>query len=61
MEIEMEYKGEVSLKDGKLVIIYAKSKKARRCLEDLIGYEKRGKKKEKNKKIKQPKQYRING
>jgi hypothetical protein len=61
MEIEMEYKGEVSLKDGKLVITYAKSKKARRCLEDLIGYEQRGKKKEKNKKIKQPKQYRING
>lgn len=44
-EVEMEYKGEVCLKSGKLVITYAKCEKARRCLEDLIGYEPPGKKK----------------
>lgn len=43
--IEMEYKGEVCLKSGKLIITYAKCAKARRCLEDLIGYEPPGKKK----------------
>jgi hypothetical protein len=43
--IEMEYKGEVCLKNGKLVITYAKCNKARRCLEELIGYEKARKKK----------------
>ena len=42
-EVEMEYKGEVCLKSGKLVITYAKCAKARRCLEDLIGYEPSGK------------------
>lgn len=45
IEIEMEYKGEVSLKGGKLVITYAKCKIARRCLEELIGDEKARKKK----------------
>ena len=45
IEIEMEYKGEVSLKNGKLVITYAKCKKARSCLEEMIGYETRRKKK----------------
>ena len=45
-EIEMEYKGAVCLKKGKLVITYAKCAKARRCLEDLIGYEPPGKKKD---------------
>jgi hypothetical protein len=45
IEIEMEYKGEASLKKGKLVITYAKCKNARRCLEELIGYESRRKKK----------------
>jgi len=43
-EIEMEYKGTVCLKKGKLVITYAKCAKARRCLEGLIGYEPPGKK-----------------
>ncbi len=41
--IEMEYKGEVCLKNGKLVITYARCIKARRCLEELIGYEPPGK------------------
>lgn len=44
-EIEMEYKGQVCLRKGKLVIIYATDIKARRCLEELIGYEPTGKKK----------------
>lgn len=44
-EIEMEYKGQVCLRNGKLVITYAKCIKARRCLEELIGYEPPGKKK----------------
>jgi hypothetical protein len=44
-EIEMEYKGQVCLKKGKLVITYAKCIKARRCMEELIGYESTGKKK----------------
>ena len=44
-EIEMEYKGTICLKKGKLVITYAKCAKARRCLEGLIGYEPPGKKK----------------
>ena len=64
IEIEMEYKGEVSLRGGKLVITYAESHKARRCLEELIGYEPRRKKKEKIKKIKKikkPKQQRFDG
>jgi len=38
-EIEMEFKGQVCLKKGKLVITYAKCIKARRRLEELIGYE----------------------
>ena len=38
-EIEMEFKGQVCLKKGKLVITYAKCIKARRHLEELIGYE----------------------
>jgi hypothetical protein len=42
--IEMEYKGEVCLKLGKLVITYAKCIKSRRCMEELIGYEPPGKK-----------------
>jgi hypothetical protein len=41
--IEMEYKGEVCLKKGKLVITYARCNKARRCLEEIIGYEPPGK------------------
>jgi hypothetical protein len=64
IEIEMEYKGEVSLRNGELVITYAESNKARRCLEELIGYESRRKKKEKIKEIreiKKPKQQGING
>jgi hypothetical protein len=67
-EIEMEYKGEVCLKNGKLVITYAKCSKARRCLEELIGYEPPGKKKktkgrrkESENRIKQPKQQQIDG
>ena len=44
-EIEMEYKGQVCFKKGRLVITYAKCMKARRCLEELIGYEPPGKKK----------------
>ena len=43
--IEMDYKGEVCLKRGQLVITYAKCNIARRCLEDLIGYEPTRKKK----------------
>lgn len=38
-KIEMEYKGEVCLKDGKLVITYAVCSNARRCMEEIIGYE----------------------
>jgi len=38
-DIEMEFKGQVCLKKGKLVITYAKCIKARRRLEELIGYE----------------------
>ena len=38
-EIEMEYKGQVCLKKGKLVITYAKCIKSRRCMEEMIGYE----------------------
>ena len=45
-EIEMEFKGQVCLKKGKLVITYAKCIKARRRLEELIGYEPPGKKKD---------------
>ena len=44
-DIEMEHKGEVCLKNGKLTITHAKCDKARRCLEELIGYEKTRKKK----------------
>ena len=65
-EIEMEYKGTVCLKKGKLVITYAKCAKARRCLEGLIGYEPPGKKKitkgrGKEKKINRAKQQQIDG
>lgn len=42
---EMEYKGTVCFKNGELVIVYAKCKKARRCMEELIGYESTRKKK----------------
>jgi len=66
-EVEMEYKGEVCLKNGKLVITYAKCAKARRCLEGLIGYEPprkkkiaKGRRKEKMVKI-NPKQQQIDG
>ena len=37
--LAMEFKGQVCLKKGKLVITYAKCIKARRRLEELIGYE----------------------
>lgn len=67
-EVEMEYKGEVCLKSGKLVITYAKCAKARRCLEELIGYEPPGKKKkaarrrkEEKVRINCPKQQQIDG
>ena len=67
-EIEMEYKGTVCLKKGKLVITYAKCAKARRCLEGLIGYEPPGKKKntkgrrkEKTIKISRTKEQQIDG
>jgi diadenosine tetraphosphate (Ap4A) HIT family hydrolase len=43
--MEMEYKGEVSFKKGKLVIRYAKCNKARLFLEEMLGYESRRKKK----------------
>lgn len=66
-EVEMEYKGEVCLKAGKLVITYAKCGKARRCLEELIGYEpprktKIAKRRRKEKKIgNNQKQQQIDG
>lgn len=43
--IEMEHKGEVCFKNGKLVITYAKCATTRRRLEELIGYEPPGNKK----------------
>jgi hypothetical protein len=52
IEIEMEYKGEVSLKNGKLVITYAKCEVSRRFLEGLLGYES-GRKKKKREKFKE--------
>lgn len=54
-DVEMEHKGEVCLKNGKLVITYAKCMKARRCLEELIGYEPPGKKKNAKKRRKKEK------
>lgn len=41
----MDYKGEVCLKAGKLVITYAKCAKGRRLMEEIIGYEPPRKKK----------------
>lgn len=35
----MEFKGEVCLKQGKLVITYAKCPKGRKLMEEMIGYE----------------------